>query len=98
MSFWIELHCDIRAPGMGKDALPACHTQCGDSFGQMTKKTSGIPDTVRDLANEARVRGWHRFRREGWACPFCKTVVKETRIKDSISRRKNTPKSVAYHP
>lgn len=71
MSFWIELHCDMRKAGFGKDGVShGCETLRGDNQGFMRRTKVGANTAMTDLQSDARKRGWKKTM-EGWSCKFC---------------------------
>jgi hypothetical protein len=75
MSFWIEIHCDVRSDGPRDPARlrPFCHTQAGNLMG-MLASNGNIPKVVAMVRADALKAGWIKTRR-GWECPACKTVT-----------------------
>ncbi len=85
MSYWIELHCDFRFPGLGADGVHhGCWTLHGDNVGTMTQKS---PNTARDtLRHDAIEKGWARVSGKRtvsgkWACPFCRIKYANGEVK-----------------
>ena len=71
MSFWIELHCDIKKAGHADDGVNhGCETLRGDSQGYKRQTKAGANIAMTDLQSDARKRGWKKTA-TGWACPFC---------------------------
>jgi hypothetical protein len=73
MSFWVELHCDIRLGHGNQFDDVACHTQRGDLLGMLVSGASHVRFTPSALRTEAIRKGWKKSRL-GWACPNCQAT------------------------
>lgn len=75
MSFWVELHCDYRLPGLDdKGVRHACETLSGNSLGHMVATAGGVARAATGLMQQSRANGWRRTAK-GWACPHCRSVL-----------------------
>lgn len=80
MTYWIEVHCDVRREGMKPQPMPgggdgmlehACHTLRGDNPGAMVQYGNAAP--LRAAKAAALRAGWCRRngRKPVWICPGC---------------------------
>lgn len=76
MSYWVELHCDFRYPGLDASGTThGCWTLRGDNIGHMVQKT---PNTALGAIRQSALEnGWRRVSGKRavsgkWACPFCR--------------------------
>jgi hypothetical protein len=74
MTYWIEVHCDIRTEGMVPhrpcgELVHRCRSNRGDNPGVMVRPDQSV---VVLAANTARQAGWVRTNGR-WVCPGCRT-------------------------
>ena len=68
MSYWVELHCDVKANGLNAYNEPGCFTHRNENIGALVNNLGAAGIMLKDIAIQ---RKWQKIKR-GWACPYCK--------------------------
>ena len=71
MGLWLELRCDVQAPGSNRLGEPACHSLGGHSTPSALagNTLAGVVCAKVAAEREARAGGWSEGA-SGWACPY----------------------------
>ena len=80
MSYWVEIHCDVRALSKSTDEglQVSCRTDANDNPASMGKTPALAASVARAIALQRKWINPHRHGKGGyqWVCPYCQSVPK----------------------